>query len=240
MTGTRQRLVIVNASPVITDAEAAAMVIPIQRQIDEDFLPAWGDRAVAVNVDFATVRDIPDLPPSCWPIFLNRHSNDSDALGWHDQTDRIFARVFVGDCIRFGLDWRVTLSHEALEIILDPDIKRVWRMPDGRLAALEACDAVEADRLSYEIAGKRVSNFVLPAYFSSDRTGPFDFCGNLRGPCPELTPGGYMSIADRTGRNWTQVQAMQRDGLAGRRALLTGHRRQARAVWSPDELIETA
>lgn len=225
-------LVVVNASPLLPDKDVRAKVKPLQTQIDRDFMPHWGHRVEPVKVEFAGMRDIPDLPPDCWPIFLNRHSTDVGALGWHDddpsQNIRTYSRVFVGDCIRLGLDWGVTLSHEALEILLDPDINQVWRMPNGRLAALEAADAVEADDLAYDIDGHMMSDFVLPAYFSTRRYPPYDFKGHLRKRCPGLTPGGYMSITDSSG-NWTQITMDRRDGMVGRRAMMGGYRRQARA-----------
>jgi hypothetical protein len=231
-----QQAVIVNASPLLMDEQARAYVPALQRQVDRDFLSAWGACATAVQISFASATDIPHLDPSSWPIFLNRHSNDPGALGWHDMQDgRIFSRVFVGDCMSAGLDWGATLSHELLELILDPDVKRVWRMPDGRLAALEACDAVESDDQSYpSLAGLHVSNFVLPAYFSTG-AGPWDFGRRLTGPCPTLTPGGYMSVSDNAG-NWTQINRDRADGHAGRRALRLGHRRLARANRQPSEL----
>lgn len=235
-----RNLFVVNASPILTDAEVKATVGPLQTQIDRDFLPHWHSRVVEpqIKVEFARSRDILKLPPDCWPIFLNRHSNES-ALGWHDDDDtqniRTYSRVFVGDCIQLGLSWQTTLSHEALELILDPDIRRVYRMANGRLAAWEASDAVEADELAYYIDGFLASDFVLPAYFSRSIKGPFDFKHHLRGHCPALTPGGYMSVTDRNGE-WQQI-AMDRGKLMGRRAALNGYRRQMRARIPMDQLV---
>jgi hypothetical protein len=232
-----RNLVVVNASPLLSDNDVQAKVAPLQTQIDRDFMPHWQHRVEPVQVQFASIHDIPNLPPDCWPIFLNRYSTDgSGALGWHDdnagQNISVYSRVFVGDCMRFGLDWGVTLSHEALELILDPDIQQVWQMPDGRMAALEACDAVEDDALAYDVDGHKMSDFVLPAYFSARRYPPYDFKGHLTRPCPALTPGGYMSISDAAG-NWSQIQMDEKDGLAGRRALGAGYRRLARARRAP-------
>jgi hypothetical protein len=224
-------LIICNACHILTDAEVQAVVAPLQKQIDRDFLPAWHAHGVEpVKVSFATIKDIPSLPPDCWPIFLNKHSLDEGALGWHDddamQNIHVYSRVFVGDCIRYGLNWQVTVSHEALEILLDPDIRRVFGIRSGLYAAVEACDAVESDDLAYDIDGVKVSDFVLPAYFSHSATGPFDHGGHLHAPCPALTPGGYMSLRDLSG--WHQVFADKADGLPGRRALSRGFRRQER------------
>jgi hypothetical protein len=108
-------------------------------------------------------------------------------------------------------------------------------MHDGRYAALEVCDAVESDDQAYLIDGCKMTNFVLPAYFSYGLRGPFDHLHKLRRPCPALTPGGYMSIRDAGGQ-WTQIYADRADGLIGRRALSKGFRRQARANRSTAEL----
>lgn len=225
---------IVNASTLLADVAVQAVIPSLQKQLDRDFIPQW-EKWIDdsdITVEFAGIRDIPNLPADSWPIFLNRHSNDPGALGWHDddpqQNIRTYSRVFVGDCLRFGLNWETTLNHELLELIVDPDVKRVWRMADGRLASVEVCDAVEADELAYDVDGHMMSNFVLPSYFSSSQTGPFDYKRILKAHCPALTPGGYMPVTDAKG-NWTQVQRDRTDGLAGRRALATGFRRQARA-----------
>jgi hypothetical protein len=233
-----QEVVVVNASRVLPDSAVAAKIGPLQTQHDRDFFPAWRSRATQVRFSFAADADIPNLPADAWAIFLNRHSTDPGALGWHDdQGNRIFSRVFVGDCLRFGLDWGVTLSHEACEMVLDPDIKRVWQMSDGRLAALEACDAVESDRLAYGVNGHMMSDFVLPSYFSAGNAHPYDYNGVLVAPCPSLAPEGYMSLTvSASDPSWTQIQDDRVDGLAGARALLRGHRRQERATRQPGDL----
>lgn len=231
-----QDIIIVNASTLLHDNDVMNVIPPMQKQADRDFLPIWGNRVVhPINIHFARMRDIPTLPLSAWPIFLNRHSKEAGALGWHDDAaGRIYSRVFVGDCIRFGLDWTITLSHELLEMILDPNIRRVWRMPNGELAALEACDPVEADRLGYFIDGVRVSDFVYPAYFSTNARGPFDYRHALSGPCPDLTSGGYQSITKNG--HWTQIYANLTDGIPSARALKNGHRRMSRGLYISDQV----
>lgn len=48
-----------------------------------------------------------------------------------------------------------------------------------------------------------------------------------------------MSIADAQG-NWTQIQADRFDRMAGVRALMPGHRRQARSRLTPAEIVEVS
>ena len=203
-------IVVVNASNVLTDAEVTAVIPAIQKWDDSLLRPAWGFDPCTYS--FATWHDFQQRPvdPNRWPLFLNRHSTDPGALGWHDdQSGMIFGRVFVGDCLRYGVSWTVDLTHEAAEMRGDPTIDKTATLPDGRLALVELCDPVEDDLYAIEIDGVKLSDFVLPSYFSAG-AAPYDHRGILRGPCPTLASGGYQSIFDRG--NWTQVTAM---GLGG-------------------------
>lgn len=219
-------IAIVNLSRVLSDADVAKALPALQTQIDRDFLPAWGNRAVQAKLVMASLGHI---PAGAWPMYLNRHSADPGALGWHtDDGGRVYGRVFVGDCIHYGISWTVDMSHEILEMLADSDAQQVWNMPDGRQASLEVCDAVESDDVGYKIGDVLVSDFVLPAYFSNG-PGPFDFCHHLTSSCPALTSGGYMEVR-RHGGAWTQIEKDRTDGLRSRRALMTRFRKGRRGL----------
>jgi hypothetical protein len=128
-------IVIVNASPVLSDAEAAAIVPALQVWDDTMLAPAWGfDKC---TYTFMPRHQLPAPGDTRWPVFLNRHSLDATALGWHDdQSTQIFGRVFVGDCIQYGISWTVDCSHEVAEMRGDPTNNKTWTMPDGRLAMM--------------------------------------------------------------------------------------------------------
>lgn len=234
-----QKFVIVNASRVLNDHDAAAPIAAIQDHINREVVPAWRDHGCAdqVQIEFAAWSDFrqreANYAADGWePMFLNRHSADPGALGWHtDEGQRIFGRVFVGDCMRYGISWTVDLDHEIKETYGDPPADRAYKMANGDYAALELCDAVEADAQAIHAAGGvLLSNWVLPIYFSNHREPgtKYDFGGHLRGPCPTLTDGGYMSIW-MPGKGWQQAQQDRADGLLGRRAILpVGWRRAVR------------
>lgn len=64
-----QDIIIVNACNILSDVEVQAMVAPLQRQIDEHFLPHWAPHGVQpAKLSFATIRDISNLPATSWPI----------------------------------------------------------------------------------------------------------------------------------------------------------------------------
>ncbi len=198
-------IVIVNASPTLTDAEAARIVPALQVWDDTKLAPAWGfDRCTYHFQPWHAWHTAP--VPDAWPIFLNRHSVDTGVLGYHDDATLIYGRVFVGDCLRYGISWTVDCSHEAAEMRGDPTINKTFTMANGEIAMHELCDAVESDDLAIDVGGVKLSDFVLPAYFSIAAPGPFDYQKKLSGRCPALTAGGYMSIYN--GTDWTQITAM--------------------------------
>lgn len=231
---------IVNASTVLRDAEITSKIGAFQAAYDQDFMPAWAnDGGVPLRLEFMSRTEfnrggLARAGSDVWPFFLNRHSIDDGVLGWHtEEGSKVYGRVFVGDCIRYGIDWGTDLMHEIFETGADPDASRAYRMADGRLAAIEVCDAVEADALAYEKAGVKISNFVFPAYFGIKPGLRYDYGSVLASFCPALTPGGYMSLSSNGGVDWGQIQEDRTDGLLGRRALMAGWRRLSRKRTGP-------
>jgi hypothetical protein len=211
-------IAIVNASDIIPNADLSQYCQDIQSQIDHDFYPIWGKRA---DVTFTPRHGHP--PANSWPIYINRHSDDPDALGWHSgETDTsIMGRIFAADCISAGISVSVDLSHEVLEMLGDPDCRQTMTLPDGRLAALEMCDPVEADSYGYVVGKTLVSDFILPPYFHSGAgASRFDFTSKLTGPCPILGEGGYQSLFEKG--QWVSVFARLADGTFSYRSLRHG------------------
>jgi hypothetical protein len=218
-------IVIVNASNVLTRAELEPFVAVMQSFDDEILRPAWNLEPIKYEFDiwahFRKQKPAPDL----WPIFINNKSDTPGALGWHDdRAGLIFSRVFAGDCKRFGVDWRIDLTHEAWEMRGDPGIDRQVKIGNDalgreRIAAIELCDPVEDDSFGITWKKSKVSDFVLPAYFNND-PGPWSHGNNLSGPCPALAMGGYQSIY--VDGQWTQVVARMRDGKFPYRATRNG------------------
>lgn len=230
MATTRQTIVIVNGSNLLTDSEAAYPIPMMQKQFDDQVLPAWGDKIVAPQLEFAPMSEISKLPADCWPMILNRHSADPGALGWHTEDGRkIYGRVYVGDCMQYGISWTVDCQHELIETCGDPTAELLFTMADGMRVARELCDAVEADDQAVIIDGVKLSNFVFPSYFSGGGTQQrYDYQGHLRGPCAALTDGGYMELLPPGSSSWTMKQQDRANGLAGRRFQMRRFRREMR------------
>src|SRR5262249_49900421 len=106
-------------------------------------------------------------------------------------------------------NWTATLSHEALEMLIDPWIDCTARgVVNGKpaLVAYEVCDPVENDE--YRINSIAVSNFVMPAWFIPEATltslVTFDFLANLRAPYT-LSAGGYIAYLETLAGSWQQA-----------------------------------
>jgi hypothetical protein len=88
----------------------------------------------------------------------------------------------------------------------------------------EMCDAVQDE--NYVIDGVRVSNFVLPLYFTSseERGGRNDFLGSGTLHSFSVNPGGYIGFYDprrgRTGNYASNARAKER--LSVKEQLHTG------------------
>jgi hypothetical protein len=201
---------VINESTAVTDAEVQTWVAAQQIQFDRDFFPIWN---LTANITFLPKGQT--MPAGNWALVILDNSDAAGALGYHDLTQAglPMAKVFAGDDIKYGLSWTVTASHEAMEMLADPDINLtvfVQTQTGGDIFAYEVADAPEDDQFAYDINGVQVSDFVTPAWFNvySDPSSKFDFCGHVSQPF-EILQGGYIGMFDITKPNqgWTQIQA---------------------------------
>jgi hypothetical protein len=141
-------------------------------------------------------------------IYLWDKVDVDGALGDHDRNLRgiPYGFVFTELSKQLGESWTVTLSHEALELVGDPEVNLLVMGPhpaEPRRDVFhwyEMCDAVQAE--AYEIDGIEVSNFVLPLYFTGGEElgGRNAFLGKShQGKTPQsfgVNPGGYIGFFD--------------------------------------------
>jgi phospholipase C/GH25 family lysozyme M1 (1,4-beta-N-acetylmuramidase) len=198
---------VVNRTLTISDLELHRVVRAINRQIAEDFAPYWGfggrlraEGPTGERLDAEAAREL----RGDGILYLLDSTSSTDALGFHDRTLRgiPYGLVFLDLCAKLGDAWSATLSHEALELIADPQCNLLVHGPHPRDPSLpnvyhyfEMCDAVQSQ--VYEIDSVVVSNFVLPSYFAPNdaNEGRRDFSGtNL---CSfGVNPGGYIGYFD--------------------------------------------
>jgi hypothetical protein len=205
---------VINASTEVTDEECRRLTAVLQKQVSNDFAPAWGIDATLVFVPKDTTP-----PPGTWWLSILDNTDRALVLGHHELTpDGLpVGKVFAGTDRRFGLKWTVTASHELLEMLADPGVNlTVFVHPTqgaGTLYAYEICDPCQDEAFSYQIDGVDVCDFVYPAYFETFRapgSARFDHAGKIEAPLPKVLKGGYVTQYDVHGtQDWQPVKAAE-------------------------------
>ncbi|HZV65107.1 MAG TPA: alkaline phosphatase family protein [Telluria sp.] len=198
---------VVNRTRTVSDLELHRVVRAVNRQIAEDFAPYWAfggnlrvEGPARGRIDTNALLEMRGDAV----LYLLDSASSDDALGYHDRNMQgvPYGFVYLDLCAQLGDPWSATLSHEALELIADPQCNLLVKGPNPRGKRLpdvyhyfEMCDAVQAQ--VYEIDSVPVSNFVLPAYFTPNESEGTrkDFSGSGLRPF-EVNPGGYIGYFD--------------------------------------------
>ena len=195
----------------ISDEELQDAIRAINRQIREDYEPYWNIgaelRLEGRSEKKPSKQKIADMRGDA-VLYLWDSVDVEDALGYHDMTNAgiPYGFVFTELAKQLKEDWTVTLSHEALELVGDSEVNLLVQGPhpaDPKRTVFhwyEMCDAVQAE--TYEIDGVKVSNFLLPLYFTGgeEKGGRNDFLGRAyNGKTLRsfgVNPGGYVGFFD--------------------------------------------
>jgi len=215
----------------LTDEQVQHAIRAMNRQIAEDFEPYWSLgaelRLEGKSGTKPSKQNLADMRGDA-VIYLWNQTDVPGALGYHDSNNRgiPFGFVFTELSEKLGEKWTVTLSHEALELIADPEVNLLVQGPhpsDAKKTVFhwyEMCDAVQAE--TYEIDEVAVSNFLLPLYFtgSEEAGGRNDFLGRVyNGKTLKsfgVNPGGYIGFFNpETGQH--ETFSMKGDSIAARR-----------------------
>jgi hypothetical protein len=171
--------------------DLAKVVAALQKQVERDFAPVWG-----IEARISLVREGEALPQDAWWLTLHDDSDRAEDLGYHDLTSTglPLGKAFVATAEADDMPWSVVLSHELLEMLIDPYINLSAFIRDSRSGLLygyEVCDPVRSD--IYRIGGVEVSNFVYPDWFRPPQLredAPLDHLQKVTTPL-QIRPGGY-------------------------------------------------
>lgn len=205
---------VINESTVLSDEEITPVIAALQKQVTNDFRPAWG-----TDAEITLIPKNSQPPSGSWWLVILDDSDQAGALGYHDLTSEglPMGKVFAASDLKAGTSWTVTASHELLEMLADPNINlNVFVQKEntaGILYAYEVCDACEDDSFGYQIDNIQVSDFVYPAWFESfhpEGSTHFDRMNKIQNPL-QLLAGGYIGVFDVTaGSGWQQQTAEKR------------------------------
>jgi hypothetical protein len=226
----------------ISDEELQGAIRSINRQIREDFEPYWHLgaelRLEGRSGTKPSKQNLVDMRGDA-VLYLWDSVDVDDALGYHDMTNAgvPYGFVFTELAKQLKEEWTVTLSHEALELIADAEVNLLVQGPhpaDAKRTVFhwyEMCDAVQAE--TYEIDGVKVSNFLLPLYFTGgeEKGGRNDFLGRAYNGKPlrsfGVNPGGYIGFFDPEKGDHETFSA-KGDAVAARRLKLKSQAKGAR------------
>lgn len=198
-----QVVAIVNRSTLVSDSSVQKYTDALQIQVTRDFAPMWGN-----GKSFALVA-VPRsgiVPAGAWQVVILDKPDMAGVLGYHEMTadGQPLGKVFAAADIQYGCSVSVTLSHEVLEMLADPNAQLMVSGPQGWSYAKEVGDPCEDDAYGYMINGVLLSDFVYPAYFQQGSAGPYDHRGYIKKPF-QLLSGGYQSYFN--GHDWVQQRA---------------------------------
>lgn len=173
----------------LADVDLDAVCHAVHRQVAEHVGPAWG---VASSV--RRVRHVDDVPAGGILAVAQAQIDVDGALAYHT-VDGSRPQIVVSAelAARYGSTLGECLSHEVLEALCDLFCNSYAPDDKGRWWVQEICDPVQ--ELGYEIGGVRVSDFVLPAWFSAGSPGPWSHLGTLT-KAYQVSKGGYAQYWD--------------------------------------------
>jgi hypothetical protein len=184
---------LIRRSTRISDGDLAFITKAVSAQAEE-CAAAWGIDPMTVAF-YAKETNLPDGDVRVLSVV------DDDGMagtsGYHDAWAGVVqAQAQVSDRTSF------TISHEVLEMMVNPHVNRWHTMPDGkRSTPREVCDACQSDAyvVDAEILGEtrkvELSNYLLPSWFSINGQYPFDKMGKITAPFT-MSQGGYLIIRD--------------------------------------------
>ena len=196
-------LAITNQSTLVSDAEIASYIPALQRQVTEDFEPAWG---IGAQLIFYKRK----LPPNAYQIIVKDEAPEEGYLGYHFHANGYpVAEIFAKDDLVEDKTVSDTLSHEILEMLVDPAVNLYAYRPASRGRRergyfYEVCDPVQT--VHYKIDGVKVINFVYPEWYEyawPKGSRKFDHKGKLSEPF-EILKGCYADVRE-AGVGWKTI-----------------------------------
>lgn len=199
---------VVNLARTDLGCDPVALCSALDRYIAEQLSPIWN---VIAHVFYSNKTS-----SRAWNILLLDDGDQAGALGYHSDTlmGRPFSKVFVKDTLAADGYLSGCVSHEAVEMLVDPGCNLSAGGPNGRHYAVEIADPVQ--RSTVEVDGFKMSSFVTPAWFQPWADGTMmkmDLLNEVQRPFT-LARGGYISYLDPVDGQWHQTFACRETAKA--------------------------
>jgi hypothetical protein len=216
MATTRPLVALVDTTGKVSFEYLQKLAKAIQYQVTQDVKPVWN-----VDADVVAYRTDAEIPFGAWKTTI-MDKLDIDVYGYHyvDEKGLPYA------VLRYGEDYTLTVSHEIIEMLIDPYGDRVISAEEfccedcmlGKQPApaevqggieilVEVADPSQHINFGYKIWADgeniRVSDFYYPSYFDlTYKSGTkYSHTGAITRP-KEILSGGYASFRNRLGEWW--------------------------------------
>jgi len=219
-----QLITVENQSTELSPADLFNLVWAVNYQVLFHYgRSAWVTSGQAPHGHLVSLPEGAAPPGGAWNLILMDHSDQQGALGYHvDQsgTSIPYAEVFAADAVADGSTVSAVASHEALEMLVDPNVNEVKtqeRADTQQVYIVEVCDAVQGN--DYDVGapegrttGIKVADFCLPSWWTMQPSSPpYSFRDSVSSAW-QLAPQGYISVAPvATPGAWTQIYGPQMD-----------------------------
>jgi len=110
------KIAFINASTVVSDNDAKAVMSALQKQVSNDFAPVWG-----VDAILQFFKQGQATPTGYWWLTILDNSDQAGALGYHDITNEglPLGKIFAKSDLQYGSAWSVTMnSLKCWEILI--------------------------------------------------------------------------------------------------------------------------
>jgi hypothetical protein len=207
-----QTVALVDKTGTIAGSKLKAVAAALAIQANQHLKPFWPHVDAAIVVLPAHAK----VPPTTMPVYIGADLTPGKEGVHNDETGLPFAEVHM----EAGDGWMVAVSHEVLEMLVDPTLRLTMKGPavgvtNGRVHdvpgtfdyLVEVCDPSESPDHGYSIGGIPVSDFYTPHYFDAECTPGtrYSYTGALKQP-RRIVKGGYLSWHHPDLKVWQQLR----------------------------------
>jgi hypothetical protein len=201
---TERNVALVAETEKIRAAELRRVENALQTRMKRDVAPVWD-----VTATVQAYRKLENVPAGTWTVVIRDDIRQPGAASYHSVKDNLPFTM-----VAYHARWPFYVSHDLLEMLIDPFGNRLTSGPDPRPGRrqkrvaylVEVCDPCAAEANGYEIDGVRMADFCTPSFYDPEpKTGArYSFTGAVTKPF-EVLREGYITWQEIKSKRWWQT-----------------------------------
>ncbi|MGX1187460.1 hypothetical protein AB7M29_005139 [Pseudomonas sp. F-14 TE3623] len=187
-------------------SELSRVAGAVQTQLVRDVSPLW-----SLSASLTAYPSKDDAPKNCAFVFVVADAKGQ--AGLHFRPENPNEPPFAIVEYRKNAFWSVAVSHEVIEMLIDPKGNRLVKgtspvnSADSVFYLIEVCDPCQDIAFTYEIDECLVSDFCLPSFYGlQGKTASYTYSGSIQAPLT-VGYGGYLTYRDNN-LDWYQIVAV--------------------------------